>query len=99
MEKYDVRFLESAMLDLEEITAYIAADNKSAADEFRMNLIEKAASLETFPLRGRSVPDIKISSFGFRTLTVGKYLMFYRVEGSFVYIYRVLNGRRDYPAL
>ena len=34
MEKYDVRFMESALEDLEEIILYIAKDSKTKAIKF-----------------------------------------------------------------
>jgi toxin ParE1/3/4 len=36
---------------------------------------------------------------GLRSFTVGKYLIFYRVEGEDVLILRVLHGRRDIESI
>lgn len=36
---------------------------------------------------------------GFRYLSIGKYLIFYKAEKDTVFIHRILDGRRDYPGL
>jgi len=99
MQEYDVRFLQEALDDLEEIVLYIAQNNRAAALRMHDKIIQKANDLTIFPKRGRLVPDKKMSAAGFRMLGVKPYIAFYRVVGSFVYIYRVLHGAADYPML
>lgn len=99
MERFEVRFLQSALEDLEDIVLYIASDSKKEAYKMRELIIQKATDLETFPKRGRYVPDKKIEQMGYRMLTVGKYVLFYKVDKSMVYIHRILHGARNYPQL
>jgi len=35
----------------------------------------------------------------YRFLICGMYLIFYKIEGEFVSVYRVLNGMRDYLSI
>jgi plasmid stabilization system protein ParE len=99
MEIYDVSFLQEALDDLEEIVLYIAADNPVAALSMRDKIIGKAKDLSKFPKRGRLVPDKKMSEAGYRMLVVKPYLVFYRILKNNVYIYRILHGASNYPAL
>jgi len=99
MEAYNVRFLQEALEDLEEIVLYIAQDSRKAALRMHDKIIEKANDLEVFPKRGRLVPDKKMSAAGYRMLGIKPYVAFYRVIGNNVFIYRVLHGATNYPLL
>jgi plasmid stabilization system protein ParE len=99
METYDVRFLQEAFDDLEEIVLYIAQDSRQAALRMHDKIIEKANDLTVFPKRGRLVPDKKMAAAGYRMLGIKPYIAFYRVVGRIVFIYRVLHGATNYPLL
>ena len=70
MGSFEVRFLEAALSDLEEITIYIATENKEAAKELHALIITRAKELSTLPYRGPKIPDEKISAMGFRYLSI-----------------------------
>ena len=99
METYDVRFLQEALDDLEEIVLYIAQNNRTAAMRMHDEIIKKANDLSVFPKRGRSVPNEKMRKAGYRMLIVKPYIMFYRVINRNVFIYRVIHGASNYPML
>ncbi len=101
MEKYNVRFLQAAIEDLEKIVIYIAANNKDAAIKWHDNLIEKSNRLALFPKMGIKIADKKISPLEFRMLPIKNYILFYRVfeEKEEVIILRVLDAKRDYPRI
>jgi len=99
MEAYDVRFLQEALDDLEEIVLYIAQDNKTAALKMHDEIIKKANDLAIFPKRGRLVPDKKMREAGYRTLLIKPYIAFYRVIDLNIFIYRVIHGASNYPML
>ena len=99
METYDVRFLQEALDDLEEIILYIAQDSRQAALRMHDKIIDKANDLTVFPKRGRLVPDKKMAAAGYRMLGIKPYIAFYRVVGQNVFIYRVLHGATNYPLL
>jgi len=99
MGTYEVRFLQEALDDLEEIVLYIAQDNKAAALRMHDTIIEKVKDLTIFPKRGRLVPEKKIAQAGYRVLGVKPYIVFYRIVENNVFIYRVLHGSTNYPLL
>ena len=99
METYDVRFLQEALDDLEEIILYIAQDSKAAALQMHDEIVKKANNLSIFPKRGRLLPGEKMRKAGYRTLIIKPYIAFYRVIGRNVFIYRVIHGLTNYPML
>jgi len=99
METYNVRFLQEALDDLDDIVLYIAMNNRAAALRMHNNIISKAKELSVFPKRGRLAPDIKMSEAGYRMLFIKPYIAFYRVIVDDVYIYRVIHGATNYPML
>jgi plasmid stabilization system protein ParE len=99
METFDIRFLQEALDDLEEIVCYIAQENRAAALKMHDRIIEKAHDLSTFPKRGRYVADAKMREAGYRTLLIKPYIAFYRAIGRYVFIYRVIHGATNYPLL
>jgi len=99
MEAYEVRFLQEALNDLEEIILYIAGDSPAAALSMHDKIIEKTNDLSLFPKRGRLVPDKKMGAAGYRMLGIKPYIAFYRIVGCNVFIYRVLHGATNYPLL
>jgi plasmid stabilization system protein ParE len=50
-----VIYSEAALADLEQITAFIAADNAEVAQRFANRLVDLAESLRALPERGRPV--------------------------------------------
>lgn len=85
-----------AVLDLEDIWDYIAADNLEAADRW----IEKPfAAFETIgrsPGMGHERQDL--TSYPVLFWTVGAYLIIYRSERRPIEIVAVTQGSRDIPA-
>ena len=99
MEIYEVRFLQEALDDLEEIIIYIAQNSRATALRVHDEIIEKTEELSVFPKRGRLVPDAKMSKAGYRMLLVKPYITFYRIIDCNVFIYRVIHGATNYPLL
>lgn len=53
-----------------------------------------------FPLLGQVHPDPELAVEGYRKLVLtNTYVSVYKVVGSTVFIYRVVNGATDYPKL
>ena len=55
--EYEVVIARSALRDLEQIRAYIARDNPTAAQPFALRLLDGAESLRTFPERGGFIAE------------------------------------------
>ena len=61
---------------------------------------ESLERLRSFPLLGQIHPDPLLASKGFRKLVLTQtYVAVYKAEGGTVYVYRIVNGRTDYPKL
>jgi addiction module RelE/StbE family toxin len=97
--KYKIKFLQSALDDLDEIVLYIASDNKDAAIKMHDEIINKSENLLKFPKLGRLIPEKKMRKKGYRMLLIKDYIMFYRIIDTDIYVYRVLHGSRNYPIL
>jgi toxin ParE1/3/4 len=88
-----VIYSEAALDDLQEITAYIAADNVEVAERFANRLVDLAESLRNMPGKGRPVkgwPDVRV-------IVLSPYLIFYRFEERErrAEVLRFWHGARD----
>lgn len=94
-------YLRPAQNDFEEIVKYhilevgtISARQISATMETTIN------KLMDFPLMGQTHPDPILAANGFRKLILTKtYVAIYKIIDDTVYVYRIVNGRTDYPRL
>ena len=82
-----------ATLDVRAIKAYISKDSAVYANRFGERIIEAAESLQSLPLRGRTVPEA--SSENIRELLFGNYRIIYRVEPTRVLVMTVIHAARD----
>ncbi len=91
--EYKVTLTIPARRDLREIRAYIARDNPEGAKKFCRELLLKAVSLKTFPLRQRKVSG----SAHDHVLPYRAYLIFYEIdpEGRRVNILRFWHGAQN----
>jgi len=97
--KYKIRINPVAIADLHEIKAYIAEDNPEAAKKIGTAIYSKIEKLADFPEMGVSLgAKINIKT-DYRFLVCGAYLIFYKIEGESILVYRILNGRRDYLSI
>ena len=58
-----VIYSEAALADLQQITAFIAADNVQVSERFANRLVDLAESLRSMPQRGRPVkkwPGVRV---------------------------------------
>jgi toxin ParE1/3/4 len=86
----------SAGYDLDDIYAWISADDPIAAARFVERLAAAARSLGDFPERGRSRTEV---GAGYRSLLVGRYLILYRNAPRQVEVVRFVHGARELPGL
>jgi toxin ParE1/3/4 len=89
------RVAPQAESDLDDIWLYVAKESGSM--EIASRLIDSITShfftLATFPYAGRSREEE--FGLGSRSFTVGEYVIVYCVEGTDVFVLRVVHGRRD----
>ncbi len=94
---YQVRLLDDAERDLEELVDYVAVhDSVDKALRLLDRLEEKCDSLSTHANRGHVPPELrKVGVSEYREIHLGPYRIIYRVEKREVYVYAVVDGRRD----
>lgn len=93
-----IRLSPLALSDLQEIKEYITDElcNPTAANRIITKIIKDYSLPETSPRLGPSLSSILHIDTDYRFLVSGKYIIFYKTEGEYVSIYRILYGARDY---
>ena len=85
--------------DLDEIKQYIEEDDPEAAVQMVLTIIDRAEQLKEFPESGPLMRERRWINDRMRTLTVEPYIVFYRIDGEYVSVIRVLHAARDYGKL
>ncbi len=93
-----IHYSPEARRDLDDIWDYIVSElqNRSAAEHVTSRIMDAVDSLQSFAEMGTPLSSIADIGTDYRFLVSGNYMVFYRVQGSDIYIDRVLYGRRDY---
>lgn len=94
-----VRVLRRAVRDLIEIRSYLDVELPASSDALLDDLLEAVESLGRFPRKGPAPRDERLRALGYRYLSRGRYLIFYKVFAAEVRVYRVLHERRAYERL
>ena len=98
---FAVLLTEDAAGDLEELHTYISRHDSPAKAEYVLTRIEEALdSLSENPARG-GLPR-ELSALGireYRQIYFKPYRIIYRVDGDKVFVYLVVDGRRDMQTL
>ncbi len=81
-----------ALQDLDEIAEYIAMDKPLAASRLVKMVFTKVKRLEQFPESGKRPRELY--STPYKELVVPPCRIFYRIEGSRVYIMHVMRSER-----
>jgi len=92
----EVIWTEPALQELDSIAEYIALDNVVAASALVEEVFDKTERLESFPRSGRIPPELPNSIY--REVVVRPCRVFYREEGSHVFILYVMREERQLRA-
>jgi len=95
--KYELMIAPSAHEDIAGIKHYIANDDPQAADNVAGRIYATIDTIESFPKIGGSVSErfgIK-SDYLFFVVLPYTYIVFYKIEKAFIFVDRILDGRRD----
>jgi toxin ParE1/3/4 len=87
-----LRYERGALADLDEIFAYIAADNRQAAGRVVVRIERVAKRIAASPRIGGATRKP-----GFLRFPVGKYLIVYEVGNDEVIVHYVRHGARPRP--
>ena len=90
---YKVILSTLALEDLEQIVAYVAQNDPTAAERLGHRLLDQAETLRYLPHRGGNVQQRR----GVKKLVLGAYLIFYRVNepARCVEVLRFWHGAQD----
>ena len=96
-KKYTVYWSKIAQDDLIEIIEYISLDSQSIAEEIFEKIKKQTMKLESFPERGRIVPELDFHNINnYRELIVTPWRIIYRIEEQKVYILSMIDSRRNF---
>lgn len=97
MTLFSVYFLTGAKQDLLRSHRYLALNNSVEKAEELIDHLQKACSkLRTMPERGRVPPELeRIGIREFREIIHKPYRIIYSMAKSEVFVYSILDGRRD----
>ncbi|MDT8366914.1 MAG: type II toxin-antitoxin system RelE/ParE family toxin [bacterium] len=101
MKKHVVYLTDDALKDVEEIFDYITDHDTPEKATHVLNQLEKTFdSLRTSPARG-AIPTelLDLGMHDYREVFFKPYRVIYKVLSEGVYIYLVVDGRRDLQAL
>ena len=98
---YELYLTDAALRDLEEIDDYIVATDSPQKAEYVLGRIEQALlSLVDMPKRGNYPKELaKPGIKEYREIFFKPYRIVYRVRDQKVYVYLIVDGRRDMQAL
>ena len=97
----NIHYSPESRRDLDDIWDYIVSElqNRSAAEHVIDRIMDAVDRLKSFAEMGTPLSSIADVGTDYRFLVSGSYMVFYRVQGSDVYIDRVLYGRSDYMSV
>src|SRR3990172_1376426 len=99
--RFEVLLTEDASSDLEELYDYVAEHDAPAKADYVLDRIERVMeTLATFPERGSFPKELlALGIREYRQAFFKPYRVIYRVVGERVYVYLIVDGRRDMQAL
>ena len=99
--RFDVLLTEHAERDLDELYGHIAEHDTPGNAAYVLDRIEKALeSLSTFPERGSHPKELlALGIREYRQTFFKPYRLIYRIVEQRVYVYLIVDGRRDMQAL
>lgn len=101
-QEYQIKYLPAALRDLELITQrYLDLAGADSAEKFIGEILHTIDLLRTFPYSGALHPDMVLAEREYRKVICRDYVCVYKVieDEKSVYLYRIVNGKTDYPQL
>ena len=92
----ELQYSHLAKRDLAEIWLYIADDSPVNAEKFIEHIEQKCLMLAEMPRIGREYTELASGLYGF---PIQNYIVFYEITDEGIVIVRVLNAKRNIPAL
>ena len=101
MKQHAVLLTDDAQADLQELYDYIAVYDAPAKADAVLNKLEAVvASLSRFPERGAVTKELRdVGIRDYREVYFKPYRVIYRVLDGKVFVYLIVDGRRDMQTL
>lgn len=100
MPKCKVEILTPAWRDIDRISDFhLMKVGPQSAERITDQLLDTIDLLEEHPYMGPLHPDPVLAQNEYRKVICGNYICVYKVIDTTVYIYRIVDGRTDYPRL
>lgn len=100
MPKYKIVMTRDAIDDLNDIRDYyLLHSTVESAQKVLMAIQHRIAQLVDFPNSGSTPPSEWLSEHGYKMVISGNYAAIYRLYGTEIYIFVVVNTQQDYPKL
>lgn len=97
---YEVKILPEAWEELKTIEDYYALTfDVATALRVTDHILEVIERLEQFPDSGSLTPDSWLNELGYRMVIIEKHAAIYRRLDDAVYVYHIMDMRRDYPRI
>jgi toxin ParE1/3/4 len=98
---YTVLLTEDAVVDLEDLYSHISEHDSTQKSDYVLDQIEsKFISLSEMPDRGVYPGElINLGIRDYREIFFKPYRIIYKVDGENVYVYLIVDGRRDMQTL
>ena len=94
-----IRYLATAVRDLEDIFDYIAKDRPAAAVSLLDKLDHTISQLADFPEMGVVPKDDHLKRLDYRLLIIENYLVFCVIKFETIQIRRIIHGAKQYGFL
>lgn len=100
MAKYKVEILLAAWQDIDKIADFhmkmVGTASAQCITDKILDTVEKPGS---FPYMGAQHPDSELARREFWKVICGDHVGVYKVIDHSVFVYRIVNGKTDYPKL
>jgi toxin ParE1/3/4 len=93
-KKHKLIITKTAQQDFSTIWEYISAENPLNARTFLDEIEAKALSLDLLPERHQFINENELLGTDYRHLVYKKYRLIYRIDGTTVYILRIIHGAK-----
>ncbi|MEP6917133.1 MAG: type II toxin-antitoxin system RelE/ParE family toxin [Acidobacteriota bacterium] len=94
--RYDVIWTEIATHDVERLASYLMDESPLRAERILLRIISRGESLELFPERGRTPPELRaIGDQTWLELLEPPWRIIYRIDKTTVQIHGVFDSRRS----
>ncbi|MFC5472314.1 type II toxin-antitoxin system RelE/ParE family toxin [Cohnella suwonensis] len=94
MAEQTIIWTVTAYKDLQNIVEYIAQDSMYYALAFYDDVMDKAQTLNDFPLRGRVVPEMDDPEM--REIFIHRYRLIYQIHNDRIIIQTIIHGASNY---